>query len=55
VTEHEAQAAIRVALQALTAAQEASERVGYGSMVLDALADARKATQYAADLAAGRR
>ena len=52
--EREAMEAMRQALQSLTRAVELSERVGYGSLVLGALAEAQKSARYALDTAEGR-
>lgn len=54
MTELEAQQAIRTALEAIRAAYKASELVGYGCNVLDGLAQALEAAQYASDTAEGR-
>lgn len=55
MTEKEANDAIRSALVAIRNAQEACERVAYGSLVLGPLADAYRETAYALDVAEGRK
>jgi hypothetical protein len=54
MTEHEAQQALRTALEALRTADAACEAVGYGWQVLEAVAEAVKAAQYALDIAEDR-
>ena len=54
MTEAQANQALRTALEALRTADQACEAVGYGSLVLGALAEALKAAQYALDTAEGR-
>lgn len=55
MTEREANDAIRAALVAIRNAQEACERVTYGSLILGPLADAYRETAYALDVAEGRK
>ena len=54
MTEREANRAMAEALQALARARELAEAVGYGSLILDALAEAQRAARYAVDVAEGR-
>lgn len=52
--ETEANHALRDALKALQRARELCERAGYGTLVLEPLADAHHSTQYVLDTVLGR-
>lgn len=52
--EVEANNALQAALKALWRASELCEQAGYGSLVMGALADAQRETNYALDTALGR-
>lgn len=52
--EREAIAAMQAAAQSLLRAEELADRVNYGQVIRESLADARKSVSYALDTAHGR-